>query len=313
MARGRPLPPLTVSPDVREEFASLARSRSLPAGLVSARPDRAAVRRGPGQYDGGRAGRRQPPDGRPVARALPHSRASWACTTNTGRDGRAPSRTRHLDDCCCRRRWRTRPPDGRHALDLPHHGRGHRGVEVHGAAHLDRVRHPAPPAEALPTLHRSLLCREGPRHRRPLSQPARPCPGPVRRREEPDPGLGAHPAPPAPRPRLRRGRDARLHPSRHHHPSSPPWTSPLARSSPSTGRATATKSSWASSDTSMPTCLRTSMSTSSSTTTAPISMPRPALARRPAPLPSPFHPHLRLLAQSSRDLVPHLMDYIIRA
>ncbi|MXZ43081.1 MAG: helix-turn-helix domain-containing protein, partial [Caldilineaceae bacterium SB0666_bin_21] len=34
MARGRPLQPLEVSPDTREELASLARSRSLPAGLV---------------------------------------------------------------------------------------------------------------------------------------------------------------------------------------------------------------------------------------------------------------------------------------
>ena len=34
MSRGRPLPPLTVSPEARGELASLARSRSLPAGLV---------------------------------------------------------------------------------------------------------------------------------------------------------------------------------------------------------------------------------------------------------------------------------------
>ena len=34
MARGRPLQPLTVSRDTREELASMARSRSLPAGLV---------------------------------------------------------------------------------------------------------------------------------------------------------------------------------------------------------------------------------------------------------------------------------------
>ncbi len=34
MARGRPLKPLAVSQDTREELASLARSRSLPAGLV---------------------------------------------------------------------------------------------------------------------------------------------------------------------------------------------------------------------------------------------------------------------------------------
>ncbi len=34
MAKGRPLKLLAVSPDTREELASLARSRSLPAGLV---------------------------------------------------------------------------------------------------------------------------------------------------------------------------------------------------------------------------------------------------------------------------------------
>ena len=35
MARGRPLKPLAVSRDTREELASMARSRSLPLGLVS--------------------------------------------------------------------------------------------------------------------------------------------------------------------------------------------------------------------------------------------------------------------------------------
>ena len=34
IARGRPLKPLEVSRDTREELPSLARSRSLPAGLV---------------------------------------------------------------------------------------------------------------------------------------------------------------------------------------------------------------------------------------------------------------------------------------
>ena len=34
MARGRPLKPLEVSRDTREELEALARSRSLPAGLV---------------------------------------------------------------------------------------------------------------------------------------------------------------------------------------------------------------------------------------------------------------------------------------
>ena len=34
MARGRPLKPLAISPDTRAELASMARSRSLPAGLV---------------------------------------------------------------------------------------------------------------------------------------------------------------------------------------------------------------------------------------------------------------------------------------
>ena len=34
MARGRPLKPLAVSQDTREELESLARSHSLPAGLV---------------------------------------------------------------------------------------------------------------------------------------------------------------------------------------------------------------------------------------------------------------------------------------
>ena len=70
-----------------------------------------------------------------------------------------------------------------------------------------------------------------------------------------------------------------------------------------TSRDSATRSSWASSNTSMPTCPRTSRSTSSSTTTAPTSTPALS-AGYPATLSSPLHPHLRLLAQPGRDLVP---------
>ncbi len=44
---------------------------------------------------------------------------------------------------------RKQSPRRRHALDLSFHGRDHRGVQVHSAAHLDRVQHPAPPAPRL--------------------------------------------------------------------------------------------------------------------------------------------------------------------
>ena len=59
----------------------------------------------------------------------------------------------------------------------------HGNLEVHRPPHPERVRHPAPPAEALQALHRSVLRRGGPRHRRPLPRPARQRGGPLRGRQ----------------------------------------------------------------------------------------------------------------------------------
>src|SRR5262249_26810678 len=47
--------------------------------------------------------------------------------------------------------------------------------------HLARLRPAAASRRDLQALHRSAICRQGPRHCRAVPQPARPCPGAVRR------------------------------------------------------------------------------------------------------------------------------------
>ncbi len=53
---------------------------------------------------------------------------------------------------------------------------------------------PAPPAEIVQALHRSVLCREGLGHCLPVPEPARQGDGVLRRREEADPGSRPNPA-----------------------------------------------------------------------------------------------------------------------
>ena len=92
MPRGRPLSPLTVSPDMRGELASMARSRSLPAGLVQRARIVLLCAEG---LDNTTVAERVGVSRQTVGKWRERFRfgASWACTTNTVRAGRAPSRT----------------------------------------------------------------------------------------------------------------------------------------------------------------------------------------------------------------------------
>ena len=98
MARGRPLKPLEVSQGAREELESLARSRSLPAGLV--RRAEIVLLCADGLDNKTVAGKVRSAARRSASGASASERmASWACTTNAGREGRAPSRTRRSWGC----------------------------------------------------------------------------------------------------------------------------------------------------------------------------------------------------------------------
>ena len=85
MPRGRPLKALEVSQGARAEIESLARSRSLPAGLVRLCAD---------HLDNKTVAERVRERRSASGASASEPRASWACTTNAGREGRAPSRTR---------------------------------------------------------------------------------------------------------------------------------------------------------------------------------------------------------------------------
>ena len=82
-------------------------------------------------------------------------KASWACTTNAGRESHAPSKTTK-SWCCCRGRSIPSLPTAARTGVCQFHGRHDGGVEVHGPSHLDSVQHPTSPAEALQALHRSV-------------------------------------------------------------------------------------------------------------------------------------------------------------
>ena len=92
MARGRPLKPLAISQDTREELASMARSRSLPAGLVRRAGIVLLCAEG---LDNSTVAERVGVSRQTVGqwRERFRSQGLMGPATNTGRDGRARSRT----------------------------------------------------------------------------------------------------------------------------------------------------------------------------------------------------------------------------
>ena len=57
----------------------------------------------------------------------------------------------------------------------------HSGISTSSVGRIWRLRPAAASRRDLQALHRSAICRQGPRHCRAVPQPARPCPGAVRR------------------------------------------------------------------------------------------------------------------------------------
>ena len=121
------------------------------------------------------------------------------------------------------RRWR-RPrrhhvgddPAWRHALEHPLARTGDRPQSHDHQSHLAGLRAASTPERDLQAVARPAADREGPRHRRPLRQPARPCRGAVRRREVPDSSPRPHCALAAHAARPGRTANARLSATRHH-------------------------------------------------------------------------------------------------
>ena len=131
-------------------------------------------------------------------------------------------------------------------LDRPRHGRGRRGLAALGAADLGRPQAPAAPGAHLQALARSRLPRQAGGDRRPLHGPAAARGGPLRRREEPDPGPRPHPARAADQARQVRDHDPRLQAERHDDAVRRARTCSTARCSAAACSGTATRSSSAS-------------------------------------------------------------------
>ena len=103
---------------------------------------------------------------------------------------------------------------------------------VSGEPDLAGVRVEAAPGGGVQALPGSAVHRQGPRHRRPLSQPARGGGRALCRREVADPGARPVGADPAAAAGGARAADPRLPPQRHHQPLRGAWTSPPGRCSP---------------------------------------------------------------------------------
>ena len=105
--------------------------------------------------------------------------------------------------------------DGRDPLVVTQHGAVDRLCAVDDPPHLACLRVATAPFEELLAVERPVLRREGSRYCRALSQSAGTGVGPVRRREEPDPGPRQDPAAVADAPRSGRTAQPRLQTPRH--------------------------------------------------------------------------------------------------
>ena len=189
MPRGRPLKPLELSPGARAEIESLARSRSLPAGLVR----RAQIVL---LCAGG-------VDNKTIADRVGtgrHTVGKWRERFRTQGlmglyDERRPGKPRSIEDeevmALIHKTLDIKPPDGsthwscRSMADA----KGSRSPPSTASGPRSAS---SPTGRSTSSTHRSVLRREDPRHRRTLPQPARRRDGPLRRRKEPDAGAGAN-------------------------------------------------------------------------------------------------------------------------
>ena len=251
MARGRPKAQLHLSTEERAQLQGVASSRALPHGLVRRVQIVLASADGePNSAIAQRMGLTHATVGKWRQRYLEHGIEGLHDELRAGRP-RSFEDERVAD--VINRALQTRPPSGTHwsvrrlAADT--------GVSKSTVQRWFQLFGVQPHRQkTLQAVQRSLLRREGPRHRRPVPEPAGPRARAVRRREEPDPGPGTHPAGAADGPRLRRRRDPRLPAPRHHHAVRRPRHGQRHGHQRSASRAIATRSSWPSCDTSTATC-----------------------------------------------------------
>ncbi len=241
MAMGRPKAELTLSEDERRQLTSLARSRSLPAGLVQRASLVLACAEGaPNSAVARRFGVTNASVGKWRQRFVADRSAGL-------HDELRPGKPRSIDDARIAGLLTTtlhpKPKDGATHWSV----RGlaaetgisktsvHRFLQVFG---LQPHRQDTFKLSTDPFFVEKLRDVVGL-----YLNHARQGAGPVRRREKPGAGARAHPAVAAHGLRLCRGGDPRLSPSRHHHAVRGPRPARWQPSSPSAGRATGIRSS----------------------------------------------------------------------
>ena len=241
---GRPMQALTLTDDERQTLQAWARRPKTAQRLALRSRIVLACGDGPGQRLRRRQARRQPRHRRQVAAAVPRRapgrplrRAQARCPSH---DHRREGRGGHHQDAGDQ-------AQERHPLEHPLDGQGGRPVADRHLPRLACLRPQAAPGRDLQALDRPALHRQGPRRGRPLPRPARPGVGPLRRREEPGPGVGPHPAAPADGPRLARAAHRTTTPATARPRCSPRWTWRRARSSASATSGTGPGSSSSSS------------------------------------------------------------------
>ena len=217
MPRGRPIEPVVLTDDEKDQLLSLANSRSLPHGVVRRAQIVLACAQGEANAS--------------IARRMRLSDATvgkWRKRYRMqGIEGlhdelRAGRPRTHDDERVAEvinTALQTKPPDGatHWSVRAMAEQSGVSKSTVQRWFSLFAIQLFPPPA-LLQALQRPLLRREGARYRRPLSQPARPRRRAVCRRENPGPGAQPHPTDAADGAGLRRRGHPRLRPSRHHHP-----------------------------------------------------------------------------------------------
>ncbi len=214
MAMGRPLTPLALSASARAQLESMAQSRSLPHGWVRrAEIVLLAAEGWPHEAVAAAVGVTRATVGKWRRRFLENGLHGLH---DELRSGAPRSITDEQVAEVVYKTLKTKPQRPNPVVGALH-GRGNRPHQGRGASHRAHVWFAAPPTQALQAFHRSFLGRQSTGYRRLIHASPRARPGFMRRREEPDPGVGTKSAPVAPGPGLRGRGYARLQAPWHHH------------------------------------------------------------------------------------------------
>ena len=213
MDRGRPLKPLEVSGSTREELESLSRSLSLAAGLVSRAKIVLLCADG---FDNKAVAEEVGTSRQTVGKWRERFRTQglMGLYDDAGRESRAPSKMTSWC-CCARHSTPSLPTAARIGVAVPWPKTGVSKSTVHRvwkAFNIQPHRQKHFKLQPIRSSSRRSTISSDSTSTHPTTR------GALRRREGPDPGVGANPASAAPWARIRRRRHAWLHPSRHHHP-----------------------------------------------------------------------------------------------